>query len=50
MGGVALPAVQLDALVEYLLARVVGKSNTITKAECAAYNGRAVHPECENYR
>jgi hypothetical protein len=50
MGGVALPAVQLDALVEYLLARVVGKSNTITKAECAAYHGRADHPECENYR
>jgi hypothetical protein len=48
--GVAMPAAQLDAMVEYLLARVVGKSPNITKAECAAYHGRPDHPDCDNYR
>ncbi len=45
-----MPAAQLDATVEYLLARVVGTSPTITKAECVAYHGRPDHPECKNYR
>jgi mono/diheme cytochrome c family protein len=36
----------LDALVDYLTARVVGKSDTISKAECAAYFANASHPTC----
>ncbi len=39
----------IDVLVEYLTARVVGKSDTITKAECGAYFGNINHPACAAY-
>ena len=42
----SLSADAIDALVAYLGARVIGKSDTITKAECAAYFGNATHPTC----
>jgi mono/diheme cytochrome c family protein len=43
-------AAEIDTLVEYLTARIVGKSQTITRAECAAYYANANHPRCAEYR
>lgn len=46
----SLTADAIDAMVEYLMARVVGKSETITKAECVAYFGNPNHPACAAYQ
>ena len=42
----SLTPVRIDALVDYLMARVVGKSDEITRQECAAYFGNPNHPTC----
>jgi mono/diheme cytochrome c family protein len=49
-GSGSLTADSIDAMVEYLMARVVGKSETITKAECVAYFGNPNHPACAAYQ
>lgn len=43
----SLTPADIDAMVEYLMARIVGKSSTVSKAECAAYYGSPTHPRCQ---
>ena len=38
---------RIDALVDYLMARVVGKSDAVSKQECVAYFGNPDHPTCK---
>lgn len=46
----SLTPVRIDALVDYLMARVVGQSDVITKQECTAYFGNPNHPTCNEMK
>ena len=50
MGGVAMTEPDLDKLVEYLLARVIGKGSNVSKAECVAYFGDPNYAGCAGMR
>lgn len=45
-----LEAPVVEALVDYLFARVVGQKDAITLAECAAYYGNPDHAGCDSHR
>lgn len=47
--GAQFTADEISALVEYLLARVVGKGD-VTLEECARYYGDPTHISCRRYR
>ena len=42
----SLTPVRINALVDYLMACVVGKSDEVSKQECIAYFGNPNHPTC----
>jgi mono/diheme cytochrome c family protein len=46
----ALPAADVEKLVAYLSGRILGKGNTISRAECGLYYGDPGHPNCGQYR
>src|SRR5262245_54123001 len=47
--GVLMSAAEINALVDYLTARIVGKG-AISKAECGVYYGNPNHPNCGAFR
>jgi mono/diheme cytochrome c family protein len=42
----SLTPARIDALVDYLMTRVVGKNDEVTKQECISYFGNPNHPTC----
>jgi mono/diheme cytochrome c family protein len=42
----SLTPVRINSLVDYLMARVVGKSDEVSKQECIAYFSNPNHPTC----
>ncbi len=47
--GGAMSAADIDQIVEYLMARIVGKG-AITREECGLYYANPNHPRCAGYR
>ena len=47
--GVLMSAAEINSLVDYLTARIVGKG-AVTKAECGVYYGNPNHPNCAAFR